>query len=242
MEKYIIIILCLIIIYLLCFNNNIEKADNTSSDKLNSDLIDSIKNLGQLAKDIQKPTGLTLPASLVVTNNIDVSGNSNFSGNTNIRGNIDINGTIKCNNISSIKDNLMINNNIDISGVITTVIPLPKTNNNTVATTSFVQSENNIVAFVTFNGSTGAIISQKNVNKIDIVNTGEYKINFTKPFDDTNYCVLGSCTFAISWNRVAAVTTVTYNKESILIWAACARGAPDGQPFNPQVVNVIIVK
>ena len=83
MEKYIIIILCLIIIYLLCFNNNIEKAGNTSSDNLNSDLVDSIKNLGQLAKDIQKPTGLTLPGNLVVTNNIDVSGNSNFRGSLN---------------------------------------------------------------------------------------------------------------------------------------------------------------
>jgi hypothetical protein len=99
MEKYIIIFIILIILYFLFFNcDDIEKIANTSTDKLNSDLVDSITNLGLLAKDIQKPSGLTLPASLVVINDIDVSGSAN------IKGNMSISGTINCRSKATIKD------------------------------------------------------------------------------------------------------------------------------------------
>jgi hypothetical protein len=69
MEKYIIILILIVILYFLFFHNScdtFETAANTTPGNLNSDLVDSINNLGQLAKDIQKPTGLTLPASLTV--------------------------------------------------------------------------------------------------------------------------------------------------------------------------------
>ena len=81
MEKYIIILILIVILYFLFFYNScdtIEKADNTSMSNLNSDLVDSINNLGKLANDIQKPSGLTLPASLVVTTNLNVNGSINF--------------------------------------------------------------------------------------------------------------------------------------------------------------------
>ena len=81
MEKYIIILILIVILYFLFFYNScdtFETLNNTSTSNLNSDLIDSINNLGQLAKDIQKPTGLTLPASLDVTTNLNVNGTINF--------------------------------------------------------------------------------------------------------------------------------------------------------------------
>jgi hypothetical protein len=86
MEKYIIILILIVILYFLFFHNScdtFETASNTTTSNLNSDLIDSINNLGQLAKDIQKPTGLTLPASLIVTNNADISGKLNVIGPIN---------------------------------------------------------------------------------------------------------------------------------------------------------------
>ena len=86
MEKYIIILIFIVILYFLFFYNScdtIEKADNTSISNLNSDLVDSVNNLGQLVNDISKPSRLALPCKIIINNDTDISGNLNVNGPIN---------------------------------------------------------------------------------------------------------------------------------------------------------------
>ena len=76
----------------------------------------------------------------------------------------------------------------------TTAVTQTAGNNTTaVATTAFVRSDNNVKAWVNFNGTgTPAIRASFNVSSLTDSGVGSYRINFTTAMVDANYVVSGS--------------------------------------------------
>ena len=71
-------------------------------------------------------------------------------------------------------------------------------------------------AWVNWNGSTNTIRASYNVTSITKIATGNYGINFTNAFADTNYCAVGMTGNTSSFGKVieiygaqAAPTTTT---------------------------------
>ena len=72
------------------------------------------------------------------------------------------------------------------------------TNTTQLATTAFVRADNNVKAWVNFNGTgTVAIRASLNVTSITDNGTGDYTVNFTTAMIDANYA------FSISWSNWA---------------------------------------
>ena len=68
------------------------------------------------------------------------------------------------------------------------------TNTTQIATTAFVRADNNVKAWVNFNGTgTVAIRASMNVSSITDNGAGDYTVNFTTAFSDANYAVAGFC-------------------------------------------------
>jgi hypothetical protein len=85
----------------------------------------------------------------------------------------------------------------------TTAVTQTAGNNTTaVATTAFVRSDNNVKAWVNFNGTgTVAIRASFNVSSITDNGTGSYNVNFTNSIADANYAVIADCSYTANGNR-----------------------------------------
>jgi hypothetical protein len=67
------------------------------------------------------------------------------------------------------------------------------TNTTQIATTAFVRADNNVKAWVNFNGTgTVAIRASFNVSSITDSAVGTYVVNLTTAISDTSYAVLGT--------------------------------------------------
>jgi hypothetical protein len=79
-----------------------------------------------------------------------------------------------------------------LQGTTNGVTPAALTNTTALATTAFVRSDNNVKAWVSFNGTgTVAINANYNVTSITDNGVGDYTVNFTSALADANYGVAG---------------------------------------------------
>jgi hypothetical protein len=76
------------------------------------------------------------------------------------------------------------------------------TNTTQLATTAFVRADNNVKAWVNFNGTgTPAIRASLNVSSITDNGVGDYTVNLTTAIADTNYCVVADCSYTANGSR-----------------------------------------
>lgn len=71
-------------------------------------------------------------------------------------------------------------------------------------------------AWVYFNGDTGTIVAQGNVQSVTRVSAGLYTINFTTAMPDTNYAVIGQTGLQIN-NYMTSVMTVSRSTTSVQV-------------------------
>ena len=120
------------------------------------------------------------PANESVAGNLYVDGasvvvTSTVTGNQTISGNLAVTGTTA------------------LTGIPTAPTPSVLTNTTQVATTAFVRADNNVKAWVSFNGTgTVAINASFNVTSITDNAVGDYTVNFTTAISDANYAVVTS--------------------------------------------------
>lgn len=98
-----------------------------------------------------------------------------------------------------------------LSGTPTAPTATAGTNTTQIATTAFVRTNNNVKAWVNFNGTgTVAIRASFNVSSITDNGTGEYTINFSTALSDANYAVsnfTGDSTFGLITSAAYVATS-----------------------------------
>ena len=89
MEKYLIFLtITFIVIYCLFCNQMKETETFSTTPSTGIDDTQAISTLAALAKDLQTPTGVTMPGSLNVTSNLNVSRNLKVDGSLNVVGSL----------------------------------------------------------------------------------------------------------------------------------------------------------
>jgi hypothetical protein len=120
------------------------------------------------------------------------------------------------------------------------------TNTTQIATTAFVRADNNVKAWVNFNGTgTVAIRASFNVSSITDNGTGDYTVNFTTAMADTNYVVNAASTPTVStgqWRLAIAHgrgTTPFYEAPTAsacrVVWVQNVSTVPDIDNFQCMV-------
>jgi hypothetical protein len=162
-------------------------------------------------------TNLNVAGPSALTGNVTASGALSVTGATTLNGALTTYGTATFGGTLSVAGNVI--NTLNVTGTLTTsgtttlatgstLTASPSTSDNStkIATTAYVQSSPRISkAWVTFNGTTGAIRSSYNVSSVTRNSVGNYTINFTTPFSTADYCVVfgagypgaSGCWFAI---------------------------------------------
>jgi len=93
------------------------------------------------------------------------------------------------------------------------------TNTTALATTAFVRADNNVKAWVSFNGTgTVAINANYNVTSITDNGVGDYTVNFTSALADANYGVAG---YTRNAGGAGAVTLAAINTSGAQTTSAC---------------------
>ena len=93
------------------------------------------------------------------------------------------------------------------------------TNTTALATTAFVRADNNVKAWVSFNGTgTVAINANYNVTSITDNGVGDYTVNFTSALADANYGVAG---YTRNAGGAGAVTVAAINTSGAQTTSAC---------------------
>jgi len=133
------------------------------------------------------------------------------------------------------------------TGVPAAPTPAATSNTTQISTTAFVQTNNNVKAWVNFNGTgTVAIRSSKNVTSITDNGTGDYTVNFTTAMADSNYLVNATGSIPIpggaSGIHISEATTTTSSfartTSSIRVWSLNFQGG-NTDAFS---VNVAILR
>ena len=89
MEKYLIFLtITFIVIYCLFCNQMKETETFSTTPSTGIDDTQAISTLAALAKDLQTPTGVTMPGSLNVSSNLNVSRNLKVDGSLNVVGSL----------------------------------------------------------------------------------------------------------------------------------------------------------
>ena len=89
MEKYLIFLtITIIVIYCLFCNQMKETETFSTTPSTGIDDTQAISTLAALAKDLQTPTGVTMPGSLNVSSNLNVSRNLKVDGSLNVVGSL----------------------------------------------------------------------------------------------------------------------------------------------------------
>jgi hypothetical protein len=131
----------------------------------------------------------------------------------------------------------------------TTAVTQTAGNNTTaVATTAFVRADNNVKAWVNFNGTgTVAIRGSFNVSSITDLGTGTYRVNYTNSLADTNYAasggtesIIGTSYAIILFNFARATDTRVPSTTSSITVSTCDPGSANGR--DSQYVYVIITR
>jgi hypothetical protein len=105
------------------------------------------------------------------------------------------------------------------TGVPAAPTPAALTNTTQLATTAFVRSDNNVKAWVSFNGTgTVAINANYNVTSITDNGVGDYTVNFTSALADANYGVAG---YTRNAGGAGAVTLAAINTSGAQTTSAC---------------------
>jgi hypothetical protein len=83
--------------------------------------------------------------------------------------------------------------------------------NGTVSTSSANVIQGSAKAWVNFDGTSGSIRASYNVSSVTRVATGEYTINYTNAFADTNYATIASTSmwYNTNWNYGVSLNTST---------------------------------
>ena len=139
-----------------------------------------VKNSGNesVAGNLYVTGSSVVGGSSAVTGNSTVAGNSTVSGNSTVTGNLAVTGTTT------------------LTGVATAPTASALTNTTQIATTAFVRSDNNVKAWVNFNGTgTVSIRASYNVSSITDNGVGDYTVNFTTAMADANYATTISHSF-----------------------------------------------
>jgi hypothetical protein len=107
-------------------------------------------------------------------------------------------------------------------------------NTTAVATTAFVRTDNNVKAWVNFNGTgTVAIRASFNVSSITDNGTGDYTVNFTNALADANYSMSAFCGQA-SFTLLTWVSSYgTYTQTATAFRLKC------GYSSNPAVTALV---
>jgi hypothetical protein len=94
--------------------------------------------------------------------------------------------------------------------------------NGTVSTSSANVIQGSAKAWVNFNGSGGTIRASYNVSSITVNGTGDYTVNFTNAFADTNYAAVygagfsGASDNSLKWAESAS--PATYSTTAIRLY------------------------
>jgi hypothetical protein len=157
-------------------------AATPGSSTLSYTKLGSIRNAG--SESITGSLFVTGSASAATS---AVSGNSTVGGNSSVGGNLDVTGTTT------------------LTGVATATTAAALTNTTQIATTQFVRADNNVKAWVNFNGTgTVAIRASFNVSSITDNGVGDYTVNFTTALADANYATLISCSSEVNGQHAVA--------------------------------------
>ena len=131
--------------------------------------------LSYTKKGLIRNTGSQSVAGSMFVDGTLVVASSTVIGNQTVAGNLVVTGTTTFNGIASAST------------------PAALTNTTQVATTAFVRADNNVKAWVSFNGTgTVAINASFNVSSVTDNAAGDYTINFTTAISDANYAVVTS--------------------------------------------------
>jgi hypothetical protein len=111
------------------------------------------------------------------------------------------------------------------------------TNTTQLATTAFVRADNNVKAWVNFNGTgTPAIRGSYNVSSLTDNGVGDYTVNFTTAMTDANYAVAGSAGATIAALIASPFSAATMLTTSVRVFISNTAAAGD----NPVVCVSII--
>lgn len=83
--------------------------------------------------------------------------------------------------------------------------------NGTVSTSSANVIQGSAKAWVNFNGTTGSIRASYNASSVTRNGTGDYTVNFTNAFANTDYAVLGTAGVVISGGTMTPVVCINNN-------------------------------
>ena len=128
-----------------------------------------------------------------------------------------------------------------LNGTVNATTPAALTNSTQIATTAFVRADNNVKAWVNFNGTgTVAIRASFNVSSITDNGVGNYTVNFTTAMADTNYAVSGSADAVSSKVSLYGPGTGTIASASSANIGVSTAGGVTGLVDAPQVHVAIL--
>ena len=132
------------------------------------------------------------PSSATVNLTLDTSGNVTVGGNLTVPALVPSGSSIPTNGIYlSAANTLALSTNSTNRAIIDSSGNLQVGGSTVGNTAGYVNSRTNARAWVTFTGSTGAILAGYNVSSITRNGAGDYTFNFTTALADTNYFYMG---------------------------------------------------
>lgn len=162
----------------------------------------------------------------------NISGNSRIAGNQFVTGGSTITGNLR------VVGTTILTGSATLTGVPTAPTASALTNTTQIATTAFVRTDNQVKAWVNFNGTgTVAIRQSFNVTSITDNAVGNYTINFTSALVDNSYATVGSVSNDVTSEMGFQHTTRTTSAVTVL-----ARSTSSGGTLDLSVVNVAIFR
>jgi hypothetical protein len=119
------------------------------------------------------------------------------------------------------------------------------TNTTQIATTAFVRTDNNVKAWVNFNGTgTVAIRASYNVTSITDSGVGTYTVNFTNTISDADYAVAGFARNAAGGAPFTLTQTTSYKTQTTSALGVVCSFMNSGTPTNAdsEAVSVTIIR